>query len=309
MEIAKLHYRAFRDHDLRHPRPGRSDDAGGSHRRSEQRPHRTGRHAPATLSRAGNRFVAAFIGSPRMNFLAVPATGSRVDGPGSLALDVALADRSATTAEIGVRPEALTITGAGQGKIRGVLERVEDLGHEHLAYVRIEPDAIWRSGASPARHAKPRSVAGRSGLRGVQKTCSFLTEKAGGSTIPKVMNVQQLPMERCGEAPPRKARALFRALLFRRSVDSGSAFRRGWPLMRTLFFAFTDAYLDDRANHILVGFRNFVDVAQDPLWWQAVRNTLLFTASRSRSRPCLALPSRFSCTRRSPAAAWSGRRS
>jgi trehalose/maltose transport system permease protein len=52
----------------------------------------------------------------------------------------------------------------------------------------------------------------------------------------------------------------------------------GWPLVRTLYFAFTDAYLDDSANHILVGFRNFVDVAQDPLWWQAVRNTLLFTA-------------------------------
>jgi trehalose/maltose transport system permease protein len=52
----------------------------------------------------------------------------------------------------------------------------------------------------------------------------------------------------------------------------------GWPLVRTLYFAFTDAYLDDSANHILVGFRNFVDVAQDPLWWQAVRNTVLFTA-------------------------------
>jgi multiple sugar transport system ATP-binding protein len=94
-------------------------------------------HAPE------NRFVAGFIGSPRMNFLAVSAAGSRLDGPGNLSLDVALADPSATTAEIGVRPEALTIMGAGQGKIRGVLERVEDLGHEHLAYVRIEPDTIW----------------------------------------------------------------------------------------------------------------------------------------------------------------------
>jgi trehalose/maltose transport system permease protein len=51
----------------------------------------------------------------------------------------------------------------------------------------------------------------------------------------------------------------------------------GWPLVRTLYFAFTDAYLDDSANHVLVGMRNFVDVSQDPIWWQAVRNTAVFT--------------------------------
>lgn len=52
----------------------------------------------------------------------------------------------------------------------------------------------------------------------------------------------------------------------------------GWPLARTLYFSFTDAYLDDSANHVLVGFSNFVEVASDPVWWRAVRNTAIFTA-------------------------------
>lgn len=52
----------------------------------------------------------------------------------------------------------------------------------------------------------------------------------------------------------------------------------GWPLARTLYFSFTDAYLDDSANHVLVGFSNFVEVANDPVWWRAVRNTAIFTA-------------------------------
>lgn len=52
----------------------------------------------------------------------------------------------------------------------------------------------------------------------------------------------------------------------------------GWPLARTLYFSFTDAYLDDSANHVLVGFNNFVEVAGDPVWWRAVRNTAIFTA-------------------------------
>ncbi|PLP55760.1 ABC transporter permease [Mesorhizobium loti] len=51
----------------------------------------------------------------------------------------------------------------------------------------------------------------------------------------------------------------------------------GWPLARTLYFSLTDAYLDDSANHVLVGFSNFVEVAGDPVWWRAVRNTLIFT--------------------------------
>ncbi|GGD99315.1 ABC transporter permease [Aureimonas endophytica] len=50
-----------------------------------------------------------------------------------------------------------------------------------------------------------------------------------------------------------------------------------WPLGRTFFFSFTDAYLDDPTTYGFVGFENFLEVARDPSFWLAVRNTLVFT--------------------------------
>ncbi len=59
----------------------------------------------------------------------------------------------------------------------------------------------------------------------------------------------------------------------------------GWPLLRTIFYSFTDAQLDTPAVYNLVGLANYLDffegesygVLGDPLWWQAVWNTLWFT--------------------------------
>ena len=50
-----------------------------------------------------------------------------------------------------------------------------------------------------------------------------------------------------------------------------------WPLGRTIAFSFTDAYLSDLENWKAIGFANYVALVQDPLWWQAVGTTLLFT--------------------------------
>ena len=50
-----------------------------------------------------------------------------------------------------------------------------------------------------------------------------------------------------------------------------------WPLARSIFFSFTDAYLDAPSDYGFVGFENFVEVAEDPVFWGAVRNTLVFT--------------------------------
>ncbi|CAM5344390.1 ABC transporter ATP-binding protein [Mycolicibacterium aubagnense] len=93
-----------------------------------------------------NRFVAGFIGSPRMNFLQVGATktdnGWRLNGAGGLDLTIPLG--VSTPASIGCRPEALAVADGGQvARISGELLRAEDLGHEHLAYVRIADDVIW----------------------------------------------------------------------------------------------------------------------------------------------------------------------
>lgn len=50
-----------------------------------------------------------------------------------------------------------------------------------------------------------------------------------------------------------------------------------WPLGRTFFFAFTDAYLDDPSVYSMTGVDNFLEVINDHSWWIAVRNTLIFT--------------------------------
>ena len=50
-----------------------------------------------------------------------------------------------------------------------------------------------------------------------------------------------------------------------------------WPLARTIAFSFTDATLADLTNWEFVGFANYVYLLQDPQWWRAVLNTLLFT--------------------------------
>ncbi len=52
----------------------------------------------------------------------------------------------------------------------------------------------------------------------------------------------------------------------------------GWPLLRTIYFGFTDATLSNPETHRVVGFGNFVALAHDPDWWRAVKNTVLFAA-------------------------------
>lgn len=59
----------------------------------------------------------------------------------------------------------------------------------------------------------------------------------------------------------------------------------GWPLLRTIFYSFTDAALDTPDVYNFVGFDNYLSffdgeaygVLGDPLWWKSVRNTLWFT--------------------------------
>lgn len=52
----------------------------------------------------------------------------------------------------------------------------------------------------------------------------------------------------------------------------------GWPLLRTVYFSFTDATLHDSGRHAFIGFENFRWLATDPNWWRAVWNTLFFAA-------------------------------
>jgi trehalose/maltose transport system permease protein len=64
----------------------------------------------------------------------------------------------------------------------------------------------------------------------------------------------------------------------------------GWPLLRTIYFGFTDASLEDLGAARWVGFRQYLEYADygdgtgewfgllaDPVWWKAVYNTVWFT--------------------------------
>ncbi|SDZ88727.1 carbohydrate ABC transporter permease [Rubrimonas cliftonensis] len=56
----------------------------------------------------------------------------------------------------------------------------------------------------------------------------------------------------------------------------------GWPLIRTIWFSFTDASLSDIGNYGFVGVDNFYNsewggLLSDANWWTAVWNTLYFT--------------------------------
>jgi trehalose/maltose transport system permease protein len=64
----------------------------------------------------------------------------------------------------------------------------------------------------------------------------------------------------------------------------------GWPLIRTIYFGFTNTSLADFDNHQWIGFGNYLQILHlpsgktlydgilvDPLWWQAVWNTVRFS--------------------------------
>ena len=51
----------------------------------------------------------------------------------------------------------------------------------------------------------------------------------------------------------------------------------GWPLLRTVYFSFTDATLATLDARQGVGIDNYVWLLRDPVWWRAVWNTVVFT--------------------------------
>ena len=95
--------------------------------------------APLELyHRPKNLFVAGFIGSPRMNFVKVEVAAVGDEGVTVTSADLAptlipvrpgkLTIGSAAT--LGVRPESVTLPGAGAVRVEGVVELVERLGRE-----------------------------------------------------------------------------------------------------------------------------------------------------------------------------------
>ena len=102
-------------------------------------------------SRPANRFVAGFIGSPAMTFLAGrvdPAAGSFEGSwphPASLRLPnglaARLADRAQGPVELGVRPDHVSLEPQGERQdwapLRLVVDLVENVGNESFVYMAL----------------------------------------------------------------------------------------------------------------------------------------------------------------------------
>jgi multiple sugar transport system ATP-binding protein len=100
-------------------------------------------------ARPASRFVAAFVGSPAMNFLPVQQVSDK-DGravvtlPDKSVVQTGIATASLPTGSqltLGVRPEAVRVASTETG-ISGKSEIVERLGDRTLAYVRLADNSI-----------------------------------------------------------------------------------------------------------------------------------------------------------------------
>ncbi|WP_127519754.1 sn-glycerol-3-phosphate ABC transporter ATP-binding protein UgpC [Mesorhizobium sp. Z1-4] len=122
--------------------------------------------APIELyKKPANRFVAGFIGSPKMNFLDVTVTrvadgSAQVESPSVAPVAVQASGFAAgDRAVLGVRPQALRDGGAtALGSIKGHVSLVERLGHETIvsldtasgerALAAIPQDATYEPGSA-----------------------------------------------------------------------------------------------------------------------------------------------------------------
>jgi multiple sugar transport system ATP-binding protein len=96
---------------------------------------------PAVLyDSPANVAVAGFIGSPAMNLLAGTVVGRELRfGPATLPLPLGISP-AAPDVTVGIRPEALELTGAGDG-FAVVVEVTEELGSDAYVYASFEPSA------------------------------------------------------------------------------------------------------------------------------------------------------------------------
>jgi ABC-type sugar transport system ATPase subunit len=104
-------------------------------------------------NRPANRFVAGFIGSPRMNFIEAEAApvadgiGVAINGTGLAVPGLSVAPGSRIV--LGIRPHAVALTEAGKGLITLELTLVEQLGAETVLHGRTnrgEPFTVTAPG-------------------------------------------------------------------------------------------------------------------------------------------------------------------
>ncbi len=102
--------------------------------------------------RPANRFVAGFLGSPAMNFLAARRESGNLVGKGfSFPVPAGLDETSGVEVQIGLRPQELLV--GARGAISGEVEAIERMGFDGYAYLSTQ------AGPLAARFGKGVEVA------------------------------------------------------------------------------------------------------------------------------------------------------
>lgn len=92
--------------------------------------------------RPSNTFVASFIGAPEMNMLHCQLDGAGLSHPAFLKSLEKTGSSFAGAVLLGVRPEEIALTALDQATMVGEIERVELLGAEALADIRVGNDRL-----------------------------------------------------------------------------------------------------------------------------------------------------------------------
>lgn len=91
-------------------------------------------------ARPANRFVAAFIGSPAMNFFdgEIRQTDGRASFEGNgIKVDLRCDASPPARAVLGIRPHHLEVVSEGAGSLRGEVAVVEPMGNEQIVYATL----------------------------------------------------------------------------------------------------------------------------------------------------------------------------
>jgi multiple sugar transport system ATP-binding protein len=87
--------------------------------------------------RPRNMFVAGFIGSPKMNFIACQAKNGSFELPGGATLKLNAKQVPSGPVTLGIRPEHIDIAPKGKGNLQGTVKLAEYLGSETMFYLDI----------------------------------------------------------------------------------------------------------------------------------------------------------------------------
>jgi ABC-type sugar transport system ATPase subunit len=123
--------------------------------------------APLDLyERPANRFVAEFLGQPKINFVAASMAEAKADsvtlkllgGVHSLTLPMTLKRNLTAAVELGFRPDAVALCDPALADLAARVEVIEHLGSESIVYVQVEglPEltAVTVQGKSPLKRGE-----------------------------------------------------------------------------------------------------------------------------------------------------------